>query len=132
MKSQIKFKNKEDAQSFIDYCKVEGATIEEKENDVLVAYEVECKSCEEENEREMYCQMYREFDRRMEYVWARMDRMEQRIWKHESEGHIPPIKSAEQLQRALAALGLDSEYDVQKRTIYASYGDHTLEAYIEK
>lgn len=38
------------------------------------------------------------------------------------QGHLPPIKSTEQMERAIKSLGLDKEYDVEKRTIYASRG----------
>ena len=34
------------------------------------------------------------------------------------KGHIPPLKSKEQLERAIKALGLDKEYTVEKRTVY--------------
>jgi len=35
------------------------------------------------------------------------------------KGHLPPVKSNEQMKRAVAALGLEDEYDVPKSTISA-------------
>ena len=43
------------------------------------------------------------------------------------EGHLPKIKSKEQLKRAIKALGLDEEYKVEPQVLYASRGDGTLE-----
>lgn len=42
------------------------------------------------------------------------------------KGHLPPIHSAEQMKRAVAALGMDKEYDVQKRVVFASSGGELL------
>lgn len=52
---------------------------------------------------------------------AQIDWLNERLSTH-MQGHLPPINSTEQMSRAVEALGLDSEYDVQKRTIYAGRG----------
>lgn len=39
--------------------------------------------------------------------------------KH-SEGHLPPIKGAGAMNKALACLGMDEDYAAQKKTLYAS------------
>ena len=36
------------------------------------------------------------------------------------DGHLPPIKGAEKMQHALACLGIDKDYDIQKPSIKAS------------
>ena len=38
------------------------------------------------------------------------------------QGHLPPLNGADQMQKAIDALGLSGDYDVQKKTIYASNG----------
>lgn len=43
------------------------------------------------------------------------------VSKH-GQGHLPPIKSAEQMKSILKTLGLDHDYVVQPQTIYASDG----------
>lgn len=55
---------------------------------------------------------FRSLNYQLEYLWESLSR--------HMQGHLPPIKSTEQLERALKALGLDKEYEVEKRTIYAS------------
>lgn len=56
----------------------------------------------------------------IQYLTRLVAYCEEELYKHESNGHLPSVKSAEQMKRAVSALGLDDEYDVQKRTIYAS------------
>jgi hypothetical protein len=49
----------------------------------------------------------------------------QDFWNYVSrhgQGHLPPIKSAEQMKEILKTLGLDHDYVVQPQTIYASNG----------
>jgi hypothetical protein len=44
------------------------------------------------------------------------------FYQHQ-QGHLPKMQSAEQLEKALKVLGLDKEYQVEKKTIYASQED---------
>lgn len=39
--------------------------------------------------------------------------------KHQ-RGHIPPINSPDEMNKALAALGQDGNYQAQKKTVYAT------------
>jgi hypothetical protein len=62
----------------------------------------------------------------LDYVNQRVDRVFNALWQFRDEhtnGHLPSVKGAEQMQRAVDALGLDKEYDVQKRTVYASLNE---------
>jgi len=42
------------------------------------------------------------------------------ITKHMYQGHLPEIKGAGKMEHCLKVLGLDSDYNVSKPTIYAS------------
>ena len=64
------------------------------------------------------------------YVHRRIDGLSNELYNH-YQGHIPKINSVEQLNRALKALGLDSEYDVAKRTIFASVKSNNRNSVIE-
>ena len=54
-------------------------------------------------------------------IYDSEDKMYEMFWQHQ-KGHIPAINSVEQMARAIEALGLSSEIEVQKRVIYASDG----------
>ena len=45
-----------------------------------------------------------------------------KLYDHMSNGHIPQITGAEKMAKALKALGLEGDFDVQKKVIYASDG----------
>lgn len=49
-------------------------------------------------------------------------RLSDEIWKHKMDGHLPKLEGAGQMKKALKALGLDEDYEVQKKVIYASTG----------
>jgi hypothetical protein len=59
-----------------------------------------------------------------------IDNLRSAIWKIEDnfynmmsahkDGHLPPINGPEKMNKALSVLGLDGDYQVEKRTIYAS------------
>lgn len=65
--------------------------------------------------------MYRMISSMEGKMWESEARMHENLWKH-LEGHLPPIKSSEQMERAIDALGLGEEFQVAKKTIYASNG----------
>lgn len=44
------------------------------------------------------------------------------LYDHMNNGHIPQIVGAEAMQKALKVLGLDGDYQVQPKVIYASNG----------
>jgi hypothetical protein len=73
---------------------------------------------------EMLCEFsnyfYNEMQYQMNWVWAELDYIENAFYKHVSQGHLPPINGAEKMQKALDALGIGSDYEVQKPIIYAA------------
>ena len=53
----------------------------------------------------------------------RMDRMSASMYAYQdshSTGHLPPIVGAGKMNKALASLGLDEDFEASKKTIYAS------------
>lgn len=58
----------------------------------------------------------------MKYAFNRINYLAQSFYSHAYEGHLPKVNGAEQMQKAVSALGLDGEYEVQKKTIWASKG----------
>ncbi len=56
------------------------------------------------------------------YINDRINDLWNALYTHMSDGHVPALKSAEQMQRFLDVLNLNSDFEVQKQTIYASDG----------
>jgi hypothetical protein len=53
----------------------------------------------------------------------RIDNMCASMWNYQdshASGHLPPIKGAGAMNKALASLGLDKDFVAQKKTVYAS------------
>ena len=71
---------------------------------------------------------------RMDFMHKRMNDVENNHYKHSSTagGHLPPILGADKMNKALKALGLDGEYNVNKKELYASIklNQNTLEVEI--
>ncbi len=59
---------------------------------------------------------------RIESLWNEVFRVWNALYSHQSEGHLPKINGAEKLQKALDVLGLSGDYEIEKKTIYASSG----------
>lgn len=59
---------------------------------------------------------------RIDSVNRELERLYTRFWEHAGNGHLPPIVGAEQMTKALEALGLAGDYKVEKKTIYATDG----------
>lgn len=53
----------------------------------------------------------------IQYLHEKWGWLEDEIYQHK-KGHLPKAKSAEQLQRAIDALGLSAEYEVGKDTLW--------------
>ncbi len=61
----------------------------------------------------------------------RMDRMQSSLWQYQdshADGHIPAIKGAGAMNKALTALGLDKDFVAQKKSIYASKDLFTIKS----
>jgi len=44
------------------------------------------------------------------------------LYNHKHNGHIPAINGAKAMNKALKSLGLDEDYEVERKVIYASDG----------
>ncbi len=55
--------------------------------------------------------------------------LREELYKHQ-EGHLPKITSPGQMAAALKALGMDKDYEVQKRMVFADDGS-IQETYLE-
>ncbi len=53
------------------------------------------------------------------YLSERISELSNQLWSHSSDGHLPPIEGSEAMARALKALGMTGDYEVQKRVVYA-------------
>jgi hypothetical protein len=42
------------------------------------------------------------------------------LYKHQNNGHLPPIVGAERMNKALKSTGMDGDYKAEPRTIYSS------------
>lgn len=60
-----------------------------------------------------------------EYLMSEINYLWQQFARHQ-EGHLPAVKSAEQMSRVVDKLGLDKEYEVLKKVIYAKTVDGNL------
>ncbi len=58
----------------------------------------------------------------MNNIHDRIDRLHQRHSNHQ-EGHLPPMKSASQMETALKALGMAGDYNVAKPTVYPAHAN---------
>lgn len=65
-----------------------------------------------------------------QYIMSEIDYVYQILGNHMMDGHLPKVTGAEQMTRAVKALGLDKEYDVQQKVIYAKNRDGSLTATI--
>lgn len=66
-------------------------------------------------------------------VYSYASRVEDALYNHaNSSTHIPPIQGAGKMQKALKALGIEDDYDIQKRTIFASKDGYKLNFTIGK
>lgn len=66
---------------------------------------------------------------RLGYLRDSLDYFRETFYEH-LQGHLPKITGAGQLTKALKVLGLDGDYEVQKKTIYANDGTATSENFV--
>lgn len=136
----LKFSNKTVASAFQETLKVEGSIKENEDGSVSLSYVHNEPCCEksacpdsmEADMKNMAEGLYKYFDRRCSYINERMDDLWRALFEHKENGHLPKVNGAEQMKKAVEALGLSDEYEVQKKRIYASCKDangkvHSLE-----
>jgi hypothetical protein len=127
---KLSFSNKSVAEAFQDFAKVKGS-IEETGGEVVLSYNYdtpEKASYDEVDEKMANAMdyMYRSMDRQCEYMNERIDRLARAFYEH-TDKHLPNPQTPSQMQKAVTALGMGEDYEVKKRTIYATHGDKTLE-----
>jgi len=62
---------------------------------------------------------------------SRMDRMQASIWNYQdshASGHLPKCPSPEHMEAALKSLGWNKNFEVQKKTVYASKDMFTIKS----
>ena len=80
-----------------------------------------CDCCEELKYKVDSIVGYVEYlNSRISEMYSYISSVESALYDHKNNGHLPKINSAEQMQVAVTKLGLDGEYNVEKKTIYAS------------
>ena len=62
----------------------------------------------------------------MESLYACMNEIRNDLFDHATNGHLPPFSTPSQMTEAIKTLGLDKDYNVQKRVIYASEGRRSV------
>ena len=68
---------------------------------------------------EMVNSIYNSMSNMRDYIYSDINYLHDRISKH-LDGHLPAIKGAAAMNKALKSLGCDGDYQVQKQTVYAS------------
>ena len=124
MKRTLKFTSKGARDNFLGEHKEGISIISDTEVEVVVA-EMDKQSMDEKTIKMMDA-MYRDIYAYMDYK-DRQYKAElnyfYEMWENHRAGHLPNVKSAEQMKRAIDNLGLNEEYEVAKRTIFASMTD---------
>ena len=132
----LTFNSKEAADVFKNCTKVRGSHEEQTDGTVILAYnydepalagaeKVEASSDYREEIQECVykaiCDIERYADRRIDYVHERIDNIGQALANH-SKGHLPPAKTASQMDSALKGLGWSDDYEIKKGVIYLEVG----------
>ena len=65
------------------------------------------------------CSYVSDLSMSMQYLSNDMTRLYENANRH-MDGHLPPLKGAGNMKKALKALGMEDDYSVQSPTIYAS------------
>lgn len=84
-----------------------------------------------EDYMDQMCQMMDCCNASINSLYDYVGRVQSQLWSYvdgHSKGHLPACASVEQLTNAIAALGLDSEYQVNKKQIYASKDGNSIVA----
>ena len=64
--------------------------------------------------------IFKEMQYQMNWLWAEISYLRNSFYQHVDNGHLPPIKGAEKMEKALTALGIGGDYEVKKPVIYSS------------
>ena len=139
MKFSQKFQPEQFASKFENYLKASGKeAVKEKQDDGYIVSFADDMSIEDKEKSvtldnvkevvyESMNEMYSIMVNMQNYVWAEIEWLEQKVFEHIQNGHIPPIQGAEKLQNALNVLGIGEDYNVQKPTVWAKNGDIVID-----
>ena len=78
--------------------------------------------CEPEVDYSDLAVIYQYVDSMLSYLRSNVQDIQSLLWAHINNGHLPVIQGAEGMAKALKALGMDGDYQVQKQTVYANNG----------
>lgn len=121
---KINAKNKDLAEKIAQ--SIDSEVVEEENGEFSVAY-----YCKEESETakyskdEIYDIIYKCLDQEVRYIYDSIRYLREELYDHK-EGHLPKM-SFDHLKRALETLGMDDEYELKKKVIYADVGDFAIE-----
>lgn len=77
-------------------------------------------ACPEKSAQDEMYHLMCYFDKCVGNLYSAIYRCEDALWEHKTVGHIPKIIGAGKMTEALKALGLSSDYQVEKKVVYAS------------
>lgn len=66
--------------------------------------------------------IYQYIDQMLSYLRTNLSDIQTQLWAHINNGHLPVIRGADGMVKALKALGMDGDYQVEKETVYANNG----------
>src|SRR4051812_2410221 len=123
MNKEIKLTNKQFAQELVAHLNEDkaNAKLEEKDGKFIVSYEIAAAdpSADQKmgNMVDMLCSR---MDRMFSYVNNNLDNIYSNLQKHNT-GHMPPLTPTA-LGKLLKNCGMEGDYQVQPKVIYASNG----------
>ena len=138
MKFSFNFKNESLASKFQEALKERNAesiesTVSE-DGTISVSYAISnCEevksSCDEEDvDKKIYSALsefaeyfMREMQWQVNWLTSEIDYLYSMMYEHK-QGHLPKVNSPSQMEAALKVLGLDGDYDVMKKVVYAKNG----------
>lgn len=129
MKFEYKTRSEELASKF---CGIVGQKMLKKDGEFIISVEnkgldvFNSKAYEELNDQEknLYSAieyLYEDMDRRLKWVWEELNFLYNALNEH-TKGHLPSNLTPSQLAEAIRILGLENDYEVEKRVLYAAQG----------
>jgi len=134
MKFTFASQTKEQAEKFAGHIKAErqiDSSISEKDGKFFVEYSLaDCcydkptSSCETpctpsyDDLSRVTSYIFKEMQYQVNWLWAEIQYISSRFYAHQ-EGHLPPIKGADKMEKALNTLGIGGDYEVIKPVVYA-------------
>lgn len=134
MEKKITLSSVAAAEQYKIIANVEGEITQNKEGEVLLAYDDKCPtakaSIDDETFERRLGYIYDTIREEVQWISRRIDNVYKALAEHQV-GHLPCVKSAEQLEKAIKALGLANEYEVEKTKIRINRDKGYTEAYLD-